>query len=92
MPNEEFASPEESREFAHDYDRNLTLGSNDFVRNEIYQALGNESGVDVHVKNGVVILTGMVDHEEMRAAAEDLIKNIPGVYEVINELTVKKLN
>lgn len=92
MINEEFASPDESREFAKDYDKNLTIGSNDSIRKEIYEALGDESGVDVHVNNGIVILTGLVDHVEMRTSAEDAVKNIPGVHEVINELTVKRVS
>lgn len=59
------------------------------VREEIYQALGEESGIDVHVHEGIVTLTGVVDTEESLEFVESTVRELPGVDDVNNELTVK---
>lgn len=59
------------------------------VRKEIYEALGEESGIDVHVHEGIVRLTGTVDTEESLDFVESAVRELPGVDDVENELTVK---
>lgn len=63
--------------------------SNAEVREEIYRALGEESGIDVHVHEGIVRLTGVVDTEESLDFIEATVRELPGVDDVENELTVK---
>jgi osmotically-inducible protein OsmY len=63
--------------------------SNEEVRKEIYRALGEESGIDVHVHEGIVRLTGVVDTEESLDFIETTVRELPGVDDVENELTVK---
>lgn len=92
MNTENLGNPDESKEFAANYEREMTVGSNDTIKDEIYQALGDKSGVDVHVNNGVVILTGAVDNDDRKAQVEYMVKNVPGVHEVINEITLKRMN
>jgi osmotically-inducible protein OsmY len=48
---------------------------------------GSKVGVIVH--NGVVTLTGEVDHYSGRWAAEDVIKRVKGVRAIANEIQVK---
>lgn len=67
---------------------NLTR-SNEDVRKEIYEALGEESGIDVHVHEGIVRLTGVVDTVESLDFIESTVRELPGVDDVDNELTVK---
>jgi len=69
--------------------KNNLARSNEDVRNEIYQALGEESGIDVHVHEGIVRLTGVVDTEESLDFIEATVRELPGVDDVDNELTVK---
>lgn len=66
-----------------------SIKSNKEIREEIYQALGEESGINVHVQDGVVRLTGVVDTEESLDFIETTVRNLPGVDDVDNELTVK---
>ena len=68
---------------------NHLVRSNKEVREEIYQALGEESGIDVYVHEGIVRLTGFVDTEESLEFIEVTVRELPGVYDVDNELTVK---
>ncbi|MEA9357359.1 BON domain-containing protein [Bacteriovorax sp. PP10] len=69
--------------------RNNLSRSNEEVRKEIYRALGEESGIDVHVHEGIVRLTGVVDTEESLDFIESTVRELPGVDDVENELTVK---
>lgn len=69
--------------------RNNLHRSNQEVREEIYRALGEESGIDVHVHEGIVRLTGVVDTEESLDFIEATVRELPGVDDVDNELTVK---
>ena len=63
--------------------------SNQEFREEIYAALGEESGIDVHVREGIVRLTGVVDTAESLDFIEGTVRDLPGVDDVENELTVK---
>ncbi len=65
------------------------MKTNQEVREEIYKALGKESGIDVHVNEGIVRLTGVVDTEESLEFIESAVRELPGVDDVENELTVK---
>ncbi len=70
-------------------ERNIVIKSNEQIRKEIYKAVGEESGIDVHVYDGIVRLTGVVDTEESLDFIESTIRELPGVDDVENELTVK---
>ena len=63
--------------------------TNEAVRNNIYKVLGEESGIDIHVHEGIVRLTGVVDTEESLDFIESAIREVEGVDDVENELTVK---
>lgn len=55
---------------------------------------GNLNNFDINtdVKNGVVILTGQVENDVDKRLAAELVRNIDGVQEVDNELTVVNSN
>ena len=55
------------------------------------QAAANLAGakVDVAVKEGVVTLSGTVDNDAAKAAAETVAKGVEGVKSVTNQITVK---
>ncbi len=91
----------ESQEYAQDYDANLKgsphsgidqHSSDVKIRKEIYRALGDESGVDLHVKNGIVRVTGEVDTRDTMMWVIDAIRGLKGVKEVRNELHAKPFN
>ena len=63
--------------------------TNQEIREEIYAALGEESGIDVHVREGIVRLTGVVDTTESLDFIEGTFRDLPGVDDVEYELTVK---
>jgi len=69
--------------------KNNLARSNEDVRKEIYQALGEESGIDVHVHEGIVRLTGVLDPEESLDFIEATVRELPGVDYWYKELTVK---
>jgi hypothetical protein len=48
----------------------------------------DDSTIDVTVENGVVTLTGAVDSDAGKRAAERAIKRVPGVWAVVNDLMV----
>ena len=48
-----------------------------------------EDHVRVKVTDGIVTLTGTVEDEDYKDLAEDTVKNLPGVMDVKNEITVK---
>ncbi len=70
-------------------ERNIVIKSNEQIRKDIYRAVGDESGIDVHVHDGIVRLTGVVDTKESLDFIESAIRDLPGVDDVENELTVK---
>lgn len=49
---------------------------------------GGEGRIKVTVKSGVVTLTGMVESERAKAAAEKQTKKVKGVKSVVNQLTL----
>lgn len=49
----------------------------------------SEAVIDVVTQQGMVTLTGLVDSEEVRQAAEEIARNQPGVITVVNELKVE---
>lgn len=69
--------------------KNNIIRTNEEVKKEIYFALGEESGIDVHVHEGIVRLTGVVDTEESLDFIEATVRELPGVDDVDNEMTVK---
>ena len=48
-----------------------------------------EAILDVANNRGVITLTGTVDSEEIRQAAEEIARQQPGVLTVVNELKVE---
>ena len=57
-------------------------------RDLVEHALGEDPfGVEVMVADGVVTLTGELDHRSMAATAERLTREVDGVVDVRNELT-----
>lgn len=75
------------------------LGPKGYVRDDsrifddVCEALWQSSQVDpsemkVMVKQGVVILKGVVRRREFKRHAERLVENIPGVVDVMNEIVV----
>ena len=71
--------------------KNQLAKSNQEIRQEVYDSLGEESGIDVHVWDGIVRLTGVVDTEESLGFIETTVRELPGVADVENELTVKAI-
>jgi osmotically-inducible protein OsmY len=63
--------------------------TNQSLREAIYKVLGEESGIDIHVHDGIVRLTGLVDAEGAIEFIEGAVRDIPGVDDVENELQVK---
>lgn len=62
------------------------------IQNNLDAALvrsGFEHDVKYDVKNGVVTLSGNVDSESKRAAAERIAAAVPNVQQTVNELQVK---
>jgi hyperosmotically inducible protein len=48
-----------------------------------------DNHVHVHVKDGVVTLTGKVQDNDQKALAEDTVSNLPGVVSVVNKIRVE---
>lgn len=64
-----------------------------YLTNQVKEALQRETdsaGVDVHVecRNGVVNLFGVVDVLSQRTAASEIARNIPGIMEISNNITI----
>ncbi len=69
--------------------------SDDRIKDEVSEALERHpeidaSEIEVSVKEGLVTLSGSVDHRRSKRMAEDIIDHIPGVKDVRNELTVNQ--
>jgi hyperosmotically inducible periplasmic protein len=58
------------------------------VQAKIVEALKATPGFSVAVKDGVATLTGVVENDAAKAAAEAAIKGIKGVASVVNNVTV----
>ncbi|CAN5260297.1 BON domain-containing protein [soil metagenome] len=52
------------------------------------RSFGRDSHVVISVTNNNVLLVGQVPNEEQKARAETLVKNIPGVKRVFNQLAI----
>jgi hypothetical protein len=68
--------------------------SDERIREDINERLTDHPDIDayeidVQVKNGEVILTGMVDDRYTKRLAEDVVENVSGVREVQNQLRVQ---
>lgn len=68
--------------------------SDDRVRDDVCEILARDSEIDasdmeVEVKDGVVYLKGHVDDRQTKRMAELTIENLPGVNDVINQLSFR---
>ena len=79
----------------HSHDRTTGQTINDKMTTyNIGHALGSDPvlkypDVKVNVYNGNAQLTGFVDSEEQRTRAAEIASKVPGVTQVINEITIK---
>lgn len=46
--------------------------------------------IDVHVADGDILLIGIVDSESQRITAEELVRGLPGVRQVVDNLRVRR--
>jgi hyperosmotically inducible protein len=66
--------------------------SDEQVTESVQQALSVNTGlspVSASVEEGVVTLTGEVENEELRTQAESSVREVKGVKNVVNSVTVK---
>ena len=47
-------------------------------------------GLDVEVKNGAVTLKGSVEYDNQKTRAEKIVKRMPGVKSVVNQIMVRR--
>lgn len=47
--------------------------------------------IDVYVADGDIQLVGIVDSESQRLTAEELVRGLPGVREVVDNLRIRRL-
>jgi hyperosmotically inducible protein len=79
----------------HSHDRTTGQAINDkMTAFNINRALGSDPimkypDVKVNVYNGTAQLTGFVDSDQQRAKAAEIASGVPGVTQVINEITTK---
>jgi osmotically-inducible protein OsmY len=79
----------------HSTDRTTGQAINDtMIAHNVNHALGGDPvikfpDVKVNVYNGNAQLTGFVDTEQQRARAAEIAAGVPGVTQVINEITIK---
>lgn len=69
--------------------RDIIEKTNEQIKQEIYKAIGKDSGIEVQVHDGVVKLSGFVTTPESLDFIESTIRELPGVDEIENELQVK---
>lgn len=67
-------------------DRHITQTASNLIRDD--QSLRGKSHIDVATYNGIILLVGQAQTPELRQKAEQLIKDIPSVKRVYNEITV----
>lgn len=70
--------------------------SDDRLYDIVREKLANDpdvkgGGLDVEVKDGVVVLKGKVGQEKARSKAERIVRKVKGVTRVDNQLTVSPL-
>ena len=58
------------------------------VQSRVNRALGPDSNVDVSVRGGVAILSGIASGEESRLRAETVAREVDGVRQVRDEITL----
>jgi|ERR1051325_6252167 hyperosmotically inducible periplasmic protein len=46
--------------------------------------------LEVEVKSGAVTITGSVEFDNQKARAEKIVKKVPGVKSVVNQITVRR--
>lgn len=68
--------------------------SDDRVRDDVCEILARDSEIDasqmeVEVKDGVVFLKGHVENRQTKRMAELTIENLPGVNDVVNQLSFR---
>jgi osmotically-inducible protein OsmY len=47
-------------------------------------------GLEVEVKSGAITLKGSVEYDSQKARAEKIVKKVPGVKSVDNQITVRR--
>lgn len=67
--------------------------SDENIREQVCDCLERDhhidaSDIEVTVNDGVVTLSGKVEHRTTKRHAEDIIENLPGVKDIRNEITV----
>lgn len=67
-------------------DQNIELSAYDIINKDKELAL--QHNVEVVVYNGVLLLLGQVDNEEMKARAEGYVRDFAGVKRVVNEIEI----
>ncbi len=60
-----------------------------FKNSYVYKTYLRDDQIDIHVKHGVVTLTGTVDQENHRGLAQETAAGLPGVQRVENTLEVR---
>lgn len=68
--------------------------SDERVRDDVCEILARDSEIDasdmeVEVKDGVVYLKGHVENRQIKRMAELTIENLPGVNDVVNQLSFR---
>ena len=46
--------------------------------------------LEVEVKDGAVTLKGSVEYDNQKARAEKIVKKVPGVKSIVNQITVRR--
>lgn len=69
--------------------------SDERIKDDVSESLERHPDIDaseieVNVKDGIVILSGSVDHRRSKRLAEDMIETISGVKDIRNELSVNQ--
>jgi osmotically-inducible protein OsmY len=67
--------------------------SDERIRESVCEVLTDDhhvdaSGIEVTVKNGEVVLSGTVDDRMQKRRAEDIVENLTGVRDVVNQLRI----
>jgi hypothetical protein len=73
---------------------NMSKRLDEEIREEASEILKNHENIDatdinIRVEEGFIFLNGAVGSRDIRCVAEDCLKDITGVHEVVNKLTIK---
>ncbi len=63
--------------------------SDEKLQKEVTTALSATPAISSSVKGGVVTLTGIVESEEAKAAAESVVKSVKDIKSVVNNIEIK---